>query len=72
MGAYWEELLTWVCSASREGAARQGVLPGTAGLGIVRYLSFDPFPVLIPKAADRNKLPLSPHSPHTVPGLTAV
>lgn len=61
-GACREELLRWACSASHEGAAFQGVLPGTAVLVIVRDLSFDPFPTLILKGANRNKLPLSPHS----------
>lgn len=58
--AYRQEFLRWVCRASHEGAVLQGVLPGTAVL--VRLLSFDPFPMLIPKGANRNKLPLRPHS----------
>lgn len=61
-GACWEELLRWVCSASHEGAAFQGVLTGTAVLVLVRYLSFDPFSMLILKGAKRNRLPLSPPS----------
>lgn len=64
-GSLLEELLRWVCSALHEGAAFQGVLPGTAALVIVRYLSFDTsaaFTVLILKGANRNKLPLSPQS----------
>lgn len=62
MGACWEELLRWSRSASHEGAAFHGVLPGTAVLVRVRDLSFDPFPTLILKGANRNKLPFSPHS----------
>lgn len=61
-GACWEELLRWACGASHGGAAFQGVLPGTAMLVIVSYLGFDPFAMLILKGANRNKLPLSPHS----------
>lgn len=48
------------CAGPHQHAAFQGALPGTAVL--VRRLSFDPFPMLIPTGANRNKLPSSPHS----------